>query len=271
MKKNYTLKKGTLDGIFFCCLIMLSYSVNAQVLNFTIDTAVDDGVSITETLTTGSDTYVLLIDVPGSGAETVVPLSGTDLIFYFGSGATINTFTLTLTKNGIPINFKLNGMDYDTVETGSISIVNQDDEVISLEQEYLVGAGAIPINNPSNAVDITAFKILQPDVSDNTDFAFHNIEVDVLDTLSTEASISLGSQVAVFPNPSNGNVTLKNYGATLNKVIVTDINGRTIETINLNGITTDENLDLSSKLFSGLYFVSIISEKGTITNKLIIE
>ncbi|AUC82624.1 T9SS type A sorting domain-containing protein [Lacinutrix sp. Bg11-31] len=266
MKKNYIT-----ITLFSCFLILSSLILEAQNINFTIDTAVDNGVSITETLTVGPDTYVLQIDVAGTGAETIVPLSGTDLIFYLGSTTPANTFIITLTKNGNPTNFKLNGMDYDTLEDGFISLVNQDDLVISSNQEYLVGAGAVNIDNATNASNITAFKILQPDVNDNTDFAFHNIELDVLDTLGVEAFLSLDNQVAIYPNPSNGNITIKNSGATLNEVTVTDINGRTIEAINLNGITTDKNLDLSSKLSSGLYFVSIVSETGTITKKLIIE
>ncbi|QRM88373.1 T9SS type A sorting domain-containing protein [Lacinutrix sp. WUR7] len=183
MKKNYNLKKAILKSIrVFCVLLLFSYSAIAQNINFTIDTAQDDGVSITETLMVGSDTYVLLIDVPGSGAETLFELSTGDWAFYYGSGgANANTFTLTLTRNGIPTNFNLNGIDYDTVETGFISILNQDDTEISINQQYVVGSGAINITNPANAADISAFKIIQPDFSDNTDFAFHNINVSIVE------------------------------------------------------------------------------------------
>lgn len=268
MKKKYIS-----ITLFSCFLILSSFISEAQNINFTIDTAVDDNINdvVTETIILGPDTYVLLIDVAGTGAETVVPLSGTDLVFYLGSTTSGNTFIITLTKNGNPINFKLNGMDYDTLEDGFISLVNQDDLEISSNQEYLLGAGAVNIDNATNASNITAFKILQPDANDNTDFAFHNIEVDVLDTLGVEAFLSLDSQVAIYPNPSNGNITIKNSGVALNKVTVTDINGRSVLFQNLNGMTTDKNLDLSSKLSSGLYFVSIVFETVTITKKLIIE
>ena len=271
MKKNYTLKNAIVQSIMFCFLLLFCHSVKAQNLNFTIDTAVDDGVSITETLTVGSDTYVLLMDVAGTGAETIVPLSGTDLIFYLGSTTSANTFILTLTKNGSPTNFKLNGMDYDTLEDGFISLVNQDDLEISSNQEYLVGSGAINIDNIANAADITGFKILQPDATDNTDFAFHNIDVDVLDTLSTEEFTSLDNEVTIYPNPSNGIITIKNSGVALNEVTVTDINGRVIATQNLNGITTDVNLDLSLKLSSGLYLMTISSESTSTVKKLTIK
>ena len=271
MKKNYTLKTAIVQSVMFCFLLLFCHSVKAQNINFTIDSAVDNGVSITETITSGTDTYVLLMDVSGTGAETIVPLSGTDLIFYLGSTTSANTFIITLTKNGNPTNFKLNGMDYDTLEDGFISLVNQDDLEISSNQEYLVGSGAINIDNLGNAADITAFKILQPDPSDNTDFAFHNIDLDVLDTLSTEEFISLDNEITIYPNPSNGNITIKNSGIALTEIAITDINGRKVFMQNLSKITTNKNLDLSSKLSAGLYFMTISTENGSIVKKLIIE
>jgi len=272
MKKDYNFIKGIiLNCLLLFVLLIYSQYVSSQNLNFTIDTAVDNGVSITETLTSGGDTYVLLIDITGSGAETLFDLGGGDIVFYFGSSAVTNTFIVTLTKNGNPTNFKLDGIDYDTVEDGFISILNQDDAEISSNQEYLVGAGAIPITNATNAANITAIKIIQPDVSDNTDFAFHNINIDVLDTLSIENFIELGNEISIFPNPSNGNITIKNSGIVIDTVSVIDLNGRAITAYDLKGITSDKNLDLSSKLVSGMYFVSISSEKGIITKRIIIN
>ncbi len=272
MKKNYNYIKGTfLYSLILLVLLTSSQCANSQNLNFTIDTAVDNGVSITETLTSGTDSYELLIDIAGSGAETLFDLGGGDLVFYFGSGAAVNTFIITLTKNGSPTNFKLNGIDYDTVEDGFISVFNQDDAEISANQEYLVGAGAIPITNATNAANITGIKIIQPDVSDNTDFAFHNISIDVLDTLSVNSFIELENEISIFPNPSNGNIIIKNSGVSIYTVSVTDVNGREIVSYDLNGITSNQNLDLSSKLVSGMYFITLSSEKGIITKRIIIN
>ena len=272
MKKKYIFKKTISSSMMLCCILLLtSYTIIGQSLNFTIDTAVDNGTSITETLTVGSDTYVLLIDIAGSGAETLFDLGGGDVVFYFGSGVTINTFIITLTKNGNPTNFKLDGIDYDTVEDGFMSILNQDDAEISSNQEYVVGTGAVPITNVANAADITAFKIIQPDVSDNTDFAYHNINVDVIGTLNTNEFSSLDNSVSVFPNPSNGNITIKSSGIVLKKVFITDINGRTIANFELNGITKHKELDLSSTLSSGIYLMTLKSENVSTVKKLIIE
>ena len=270
--KNYFFKTKMLLKSTFSFFLIISYiNSNAQILNFTIDTAIDNGTSITETLVDGSDTYILTADIAGSGAETLDDLGGGDLIFYFGSGGSSNTFIITLTKNSNPVVFTLNGIDYDTLEDGFISVVNQDDAEISANQEYLFGGGAINITNTTNATNISEFKILQPDIGDNTDFGFHNINVTVGETLSVDTSTMLENEIAVFPNPSNGNITIKNSGISLEKVTVIDLNGRIITSQNLNGITTNLNLDLSSKLSAGLYFIDISTENASTIKKLIIE
>jgi len=89
-------------------------------------------------------------------------------------------------------------------------------------------------------------------------------------TLNTQ-SFDLDAALSVYPNPSNGQITIKNNGITLEAVIVSDINGRVIKTIDLNNITTSTVLDLSTDLTSGLYFVTITSGKGNLVKKVIIK
>lgn len=89
-------------------------------------------------------------------------------------------------------------------------------------------------------------------------------------TLSTE-TVNLVRDISLYPNPSNGVINIKNNGIALESVRVTDINGRTIETMNLHGATSNITLDMQSDLSSGMYFVSILSERGSIIKKLIIK
>lgn len=89
-------------------------------------------------------------------------------------------------------------------------------------------------------------------------------------TLSTDV-FDLNSVLSIYPNPSNGLMTIKNNGVNLKAVNVTDINGRLIETIDLNNSSTNAILDLSTDLASGLYFITVISEKGNLVKKIIIE
>nr|WP_321227236.1 T9SS type A sorting domain-containing protein [uncultured Psychroserpens sp.] len=171
-------------------------------LIFTIDTAVDNGTNITETIIKDGDTYVLTVD--HSGSETLDDLGGGDLVFYLGSGGanTTEPFILTITRNGNPTNFTLKGLDYDTPDAGSISILNQDDQEISANTVYALGAGAIAITNTANAADISAFKILPTDSDDLNDFGFHNIKVDIATACDASFSYSASAYCADGSDPT---------------------------------------------------------------------
>ncbi|MBU2920707.1 DUF5011 domain-containing protein [Winogradskyella psychrotolerans] len=169
----------------FLLLVILAFSwqSNAQNLNFTIDTAVDNGTSITETIVSGGDTYVLTVF--HSGNEELDHLGGGDLIFYLSAIDPLTPYTLSITKNGSPTNFSLNSIDYDTLGQGTISVTNQDGDVISNPTTYGVGSGTLVTSNPVNALDISQVKITPTGVSDLNNFGFHNINVDIMAVSNT--------------------------------------------------------------------------------------
>ena len=88
--------------------------------------------------------------------------------------------------------------------------------------------------------------------------------------LSTE-SFSISDAIALYPNPSNGVINIKNSGIALDKVVITDINGRTISSYDLQGSTVDKEIDLSSMVSSGMYFMSISSGERTTVKKFIVK
>ena len=270
MKKNYTFKfKSQFSTLLWSILFLMSFTVNAQNLNFTIDTAVDNGTSITETIIDGSDTYVLTVFHTGN--EELDNLGGGDLVFFHSAIDPFNPHELTITKNGLPVNFNLVSIDYDTLEAGTISVTNQNGNFISTPTAYPLGAGTITITNASNALSITQINIIPNDSDDLNDFGFHNINVEILDTLSVDDTSALEQNVTVFPNPSNGNITIKNSGIALDKAVVSDLNGRMISSYNLNGIIEDQTIDLSAVLSTGLYLITISTENSSITKKLTIK
>ncbi len=84
------------------------------------------------------------------------------------------------------------------------------------------------------------------------------------DPLST-AENSL-SEILISPNPSNGNFNLKVSEFSDNKVVeIVDVNGQIIQTINLGGINTLMNVNLTK---SGIYLLRV--QGTTITKKLIV-
>lgn len=84
-------------------------------------------------------------------------------------------------------------------------------------------------------------------------------------------SFDLNNAISVFPNPSNGYITIKNSGVALGKVVIVDLNGRTVAAYDLNGITVDKELNLSSLLSSGMYFMTLTSKDKSITKKILIS
>jgi len=104
----------------------------------------------------------------------------------------------------------------------------------------------------------------------STTATFDNIRVKAdatdADILSTPAVIA-ASKFSVFPNPSNGVVTVANANALINAISVTDINGRTVKNVKVGGVaSTEVNI---SDLASGVYMMSISSDKGTSTQKIV--
>ena len=267
--KNYIFfKQGAFRNFFSCFILLSSFSVVSQTINFTIDTAIDNGVSITETILNGGDTYILTIF--HSGNEELDDLGGGDLVFYLSAIDPLTPYTLSITKNGNPTNFTLMGIGYDTLGSGTISVLNQDDNEISAPTLYATGSGIITITNTGNAANITAFKILPTENGDLNNFGFHNISVDILDTLSIIEN-NLEDNLLIYPNPSNGLITFKNNGVIFKNASITDINGRTVERFDLDKMESNTVLDMRSKLSPGIYFMSIVSRQGAITKKLIIQ
>lgn len=75
------------------------------------------------------------------------------------------------------------------------------------------------------------------------------------------------SDFSVYPNPTNGIVTIENRSnAIVNSAQITDINGRIIRTSQVNEVSS--SIDISD-LSAGVYLMNIASDQGTITKKII--
>lgn len=275
MKKNYFSSKiQHLKHILCAITLLISYSTFTQTitLDFTIDTASDDTVSITETIIDGSDTYVLLISHPGN--EELDDLGGGDLIFFLGSGGAISDmpYVISLTKNGNSVNFTLNSIDYDTLGAGLIALENQNGDVIS-SQMYPLGSGAVAITNTANASDISSFSII-PDLGDPgnelNDFGFHNINIDVQNTLSVGEEI-IDEVISISPNPSEGKVLINTNAIEIDNLEVLDLNGRSVKVFKMNKTLRNEELDLTT-LLPGIYLMRVVSSNNTTSiRKIIIQ
>lgn len=71
---------------------------------------------------------------------------------------------------------------------------------------------------------------------------------------------------SVFPNPSNSIVNVANAG-NIDAINVVDINGRTVKSAKFNG-ATEAQVNISD-LANGVYLMTIASDKGTATKKIV--
>jgi hypothetical protein len=78
----------------------------------------------------------------------------------------------------------------------------------------------------------------------------------------------LASQFTVSPNPATGLINISNNtNALVNKVAVTDLNGRTVTTAEFAGVASAQ-VDIAN-LASGVYMLTISSDMGTTTKKIV--
>ncbi|PSG90087.1 T9SS type A sorting domain-containing protein [Aurantibacter aestuarii] len=150
---------------------------------------------------------------------------------------------------------------FDTLANSSIAIAPEVDNAIyncSVTSGTAVTLRAA-IHNPANW-----------NVSDATPFD-QPAPCSFMATLSTASFTVLDSNVALFPNPSQGTFTIKNSGNSLTKISVADANGRIVYTEKLNNVKTDKTLNLSNKLTTGLYFITISTEGSSIVKKMIVN
>lgn len=73
--------------------------------------------------------------------------------------------------------------------------------------------------------------------------------------------------VSVYPNPSEGVVTITNDNSTNNSITVTDVSGKLILT---KAVSTATIIDLSSN-GSGIYLVTVSSENGSMVERVVIH
>lgn len=81
------------------------------------------------------------------------------------------------------------------------------------------------------------------------------------------AEEEMNTAVSVFPNPSRGNVTVESL-VNMESIEIRTVSGQVIQTIKPIQLHAVQ-LDLSEK--SGVYFVTVYSESGTVTKKVVVQ
>ncbi len=91
------------------------------------------------------------------------------------------------------------------------------------------------------------------------------------DVLSVDGDSFRESGINIYPNPSQGQVTLAYKGSsTLENAVITDINGKIIKRIDLQNFDQIQTMDLGG-LATGMYFMQITSQENTFIKKIMIR
>ncbi|WP_296145778.1 T9SS type A sorting domain-containing protein [uncultured Flavobacterium sp.] len=78
----------------------------------------------------------------------------------------------------------------------------------------------------------------------------------------------VASKLSVYPNPAKNLINISNSdNVSLTNATITDLNGRTVKSVELNGATQINISDLAS----GVYMMNINSDQGSVTKKIVKE
>jgi hypothetical protein len=77
------------------------------------------------------------------------------------------------------------------------------------------------------------------------------------------------ANIVIYPNPASDKITLKNTSnVRLIKAMISDVNGRIIESIDLDDMVTDKDITIKN-LSNGVYFIRVVSTNNVVVKQLI--
>ena len=104
--------------------------------------------------------------------------------------------------------------------------------------------------------------------TDETGLAYLFMDDFTIATGTLSKDEHLLSSFSVYPNPANDVVNVGNTeNVLINNVKIVDLNGRTVKNVALSGVV-DTQVNISD-LSSGVYMITVSSDKGNLTKKII--
>ncbi len=142
--------------------------------------------------------------------------------------------------------------------TGSASAADNCTAAPTLTQDPAAGTDVGPGD--------TTITITATDDAGNTGTCTFTVTVDeILGVNDT----TLNNQLVLFPNPTSGILTLVNNGnEVLTQMTITDVNGRIIQTINMQNADARTNISIEA-LAAGMYFIRIDSENSSAVKQVV--
>lgn len=179
------------------------------------------------------------------------------------------SYTLSLTYSGV------NASATSPANESFEAVVLSDTEIIPLGSESDIVAGSTSLAGILATATTNTYEFT-PDADGEYSFAVHAtslagggvlafFNIAVTETASTGKADA--NAFSVFPNPANSVVNIANAKAQISDVKLTDINGRTVKAASFDGVTNAQvNI---SDLSAGVYMMTINSDKGAVTKKIV--
>jgi hypothetical protein len=147
-----------------------------------------------------------------------------------------------------------------TISIDKIEGVDLDNSQVYLK-DHLTGT---IVNLKKESYNFTSGKTSQ---SNRFTLSFEPEEIEI----ATSNELSNNTELALYPNPTQGIVTLSYIGdEKFNNAIITNINGKIIKKVDLSSF--NESLDIDLSRFSiGMYFIKISTENTLITKKILLK
>tara|TARA_R110002072_G_scaffold23949_2_gene81992 strand:- start:110004 stop:113453 length:3450 start_codon:yes stop_codon:yes gene_type:complete len=144
--------------------------------------------------------------------------------------------------------------------TGMASVTDNCSPLPAIVQDPAVGTMV--------GVGVTTITMTATDLAGNEGTCTFDLTVENILGIEDQ---TLVNGITLYPNPTNGNLTLRNSSSiALQEMTITDVNGRIIQSHDMSNTQTETNFSVDT-LSEGIYFVKIISEKGSVVKRIIKE
>jgi len=110
----------------------------------------------------------------------------------------------------------------------------------------------------------TIYRVAQNN-STNSNMLYVNVSQNV--TTGVPQISGLNTQIAIYPNPSNGNFMIETNSPAKQTVQIYDVNGRMVLTQSI----ADKTVIDASNLSGGMYNISVISNEGVVNKRIVIN
>lgn len=170
------------------------------------------------------------------------------------------------------------------IRPGAVNTVQKFDVTLGVAANPLAVISTVTVPNPT----VTGYSFVSVPVTVPAS-GFYNLgfnisssgsaptfKIDDIELTTLKVGVNnpkLEATVNVYPNPANTNVvvSIRNTKEANYEVVITDLLGRTIKTVNTNNVSsTDLNIDLSD-VANGAYLVKVQSGNAVKSSKLIIN